>query len=125
MSPRSESSHIVKIRSDSCTWTAAREAVSSGGSAAGEDGSAFSVAGVESQHPHPVTRSLSQKKSVTFMVPDILFSEEDYAAAIALQEANEESADDDGDDAHPLAGMSSPSCLCLAECCFRSTLHLL
>lgn len=45
---------------------------------------------------------------MTFIVPEILFSEEDYAAATALQEADEGRTDDEHDDTRALAGMLAP-----------------
>jgi hypothetical protein len=114
-SPRGSSAHVVKIRSDSCLSTAAGAAVSQDGSAdsrdvsaTGEVSSAFGVAGCESPPPLPLTRLRSQRKSVSFIVPEILFSEEDYAAATALQEADEGRTDDEHDDTRALAGMLTP-----------------
>ena len=45
---------------------------------------------------------------MSFIVPEVLFSEEDYAAATALQEADEGRTDDEHDDTRALAGMLAP-----------------
>jgi hypothetical protein len=47
------------------------------------------------------------KKSVSFVVPEIFFSDEDYADAIALQEADDVGVDDDHDEKRTLAGMTA------------------
>lgn len=106
VSPRVASSHSVNIRAGSCVSTAALAQALPGSSAMVDVCSAFGATGDDSSATPPVSRSLSMKKSVSFVVPEIFFSDEDYADAIALQEADDVGVDDDHDEKRTLADLS-------------------
>jgi hypothetical protein len=107
VSPRAAPSDIVNIRAGSCVSTAALAQALPGSSASVDVSSAFGATGDESSASPPVSRSLSMKKSVSFVVPETYFSDEDYVDAIALQEADDVGDDDDHDEKRTLAGMTT------------------
>ena len=69
-----------------------------------DDRSAFSEALVQPAPVPALSRPLPPKKSVSFTVPDDLFSEVDCAAALLAQESNDGLDEDQHDYARTLAG---------------------
>jgi hypothetical protein len=73
-------------------------------SASGDVSSAFSAESRESCSMPPLSRLQTSKKSVSFTVPDDLFSESDCAAALAMQQAHDADDEEEHDYARTLAG---------------------
>lgn len=111
ISPRGMPAQVANVRLRSPMLPALGAQSEAKGIALIEDRSAFSAGSGEPASMPPQSCPRPPKKSVSFSVPDDLFSEVDCAAALLMHEASSSSGlgDDEHDYARTLAG--SLSCL--------------